>query len=67
MQINTEDLIDINAAAKKTALSEAAIRSRIWRGEVPSVPIAGCRFLTRDVAEKLAEQYPLGHDQIALL
>jgi hypothetical protein len=57
--IDLDELVSIAAASKGTSLSEAAIRARLWRGEIPHIKVAGCVFLSKETAARLAEQYPL--------
>ena len=57
--IDLDELVSIAAASKLMSLSEAAIRSRLWRGEIRYVKIAGCVFLSKDTVAGLVKEFPL--------
>ena len=48
MTVNVSELLTIAEAAKRTPVSQPAIRSRIDRGEIACVRIGGHVFLSED-------------------
>ncbi len=58
MMVNLDKLLTIAQAAKRTPLSEPALRGRIEKGEIKAVKIGGHVFVTgEELRAKLGKLY----------